>query len=69
MEEDPYYGDVFKAYIIDLQYILVKKEMNLMIEQRTDEWFLQRKGKITSSEVAAIIGKGKSLPHRQDIPT
>ena len=42
----------------------------MMIEQRTDEWFLQRKGKITSSEVAAIIGKGKvCLSHRQDIPT
>ena len=37
----------------------------MMIEQRTDEWFLQRKGKITSSEVAAIIGKGKSLPFSQ----
>ena len=36
-----------------------------MIEQRTDEWFLQRKGKITSSEVAAIIGKGKSSSFTQ----
>jgi exodeoxyribonuclease (lambda-induced) len=32
----------------------------IIIEQRSDEWFSSRKGKITSSEIYKIIGEGKT---------
>jgi putative phage-type endonuclease len=31
-----------------------------VVEQRTQEWFDQRKGKLTSSEIHKILGKGRS---------
>lgn len=39
-----------------------KKEegKELMIEQRSEEWFDLRKGKITSSEISKILGEGKA---------
>lgn len=30
-----------------------------MIEQRTDEWYLQRKGKVTASECYLLLGTGR----------
>ena len=34
---------------------------NLLVEQRSDEWFNMRKGKITSSEISKIIGQEGKL--------
>jgi putative phage-type endonuclease len=31
-----------------------------IVEQRTEEWFSQRKGKLTSSEIHKILGKGRN---------
>jgi putative phage-type endonuclease len=36
--------------------------MMKMIEQRTDEWFAQRLGKVTASRVADVIAKTKTGP-------
>lgn len=40
--------------------LLADSTQQPMVEQRTQEWFDQRKGKLTSSEIHKILGKGRN---------